>query len=106
MSLYPGAPRQVNSTVVLDDTALQHSMALAIDDAMKDVFKQVKGRDMPDTNPEDRRILFVAIARGVLQYLSDHQGVLRANGVIDGTVATVTVRNFQLDVTMDTFNPD
>ncbi len=106
MSLYPGAPRLVETHSVLDDTALQDSMALAMDNAMKQLYQDLKGKVMPDSNPEDRRMLFTAIARGILQYLNDHQGVLRASVTVDGTATTYTVRNFNLDVTMNGFTPD
>lgn len=49
------------------------SLAEAIENAMKAEWQAVKGEPMPDTDPTDRRILFVAIARGVLGYLEAHQ---------------------------------
>jgi hypothetical protein len=36
----------------------------------------VKNIPLPDAGKEDRRLMFAAVARGVLQYLSDHQGEL------------------------------
>jgi hypothetical protein len=74
MSLYPGAPRlDENNRHVLDDLALQQSMALAIEEAMSDVFQKVKGTPVPEVGKEDRRLLFVAVSRGVLKYLDSHQ---------------------------------
>ncbi len=48
------------------------SMAKAIEDALKTEWAQVKGEALPSTGEEDRRLLFVAIAQGVLRYLSDY----------------------------------
>ncbi len=72
MSLKPGTPRKVNNEYRLDDTALSNSMALAIDEEMAAVYEAVKGVPMPEAGEEDRRILFTAIARGVLKYLRDN----------------------------------
>jgi hypothetical protein len=49
------------------------SLAEAIENAMKAEWQAVKGSPMPDTDPQDRRILFVAIAQGLLSYLNAHQ---------------------------------
>lgn len=73
MSLYPGRARQVGSQFRLDDVALADSMAKAMEDELKTLHAQVKNRPMPDEGQEDRRLLFVAIARGILQYFDDHQ---------------------------------
>ena len=49
------------------------SMAAAIEDAMKAEWQAVKGVPLPAQGEEDRRLLFVAVARGVLTYLKAHQ---------------------------------
>ena len=89
MSLYPGNPRLVNPNdpvdeyryaldekALTDTKGLADSMALAIEDAMANVFEKVKGTPIPEVGMEDRRLLYVAISRGILQYLADHQGDL------------------------------
>lgn len=78
MSLIPGTPRYDTDEekYVLDDLALLNSMALAIENEMKDVYKTLKGEDMPETGKEDRRMLFCAVARGVLKYLDDNAAQL------------------------------
>lgn len=73
MSLYSGAVRSVNGKYVLDDPALADSMALAMDDAMADAYQKLKGSALPDKGKDDRRMLFVAIARGLLTYLQNHE---------------------------------
>ena len=97
MSLYPGAPRLDQGQHVLDDSALERSMAKAIEEAMDDAFQKVKGSPIPEVGKQDRRLLYVAISRGVLQYLSDHQETMRAFE-IDPSTRTGDV---DLNVTMD-----
>lgn len=76
MSLKAGTPRKVNGKYVLDDEALENSMAMVIDEEMKALFEKMKGKSMPDTQLNDRRMLFTAISRGILKYLRDHAGEL------------------------------
>jgi hypothetical protein len=46
-------------------------------------WKKVKPNPLPDAGKDDRRLLFAGVARGVLQYLSEHQ-----NELITGLKAT------------------
>ncbi len=66
--LFPGKIDNVNG-----------SMIEAIENQMASLFVQVKGTNIPDIGKEDRRILFAAIARGVLQYLKDNQNLIKIN---------------------------
>ena len=106
MSLYPGAPRLTNPNAppadrryVLDDTALAESMAKAIEDAMDNVFHTLKGTHLPEAGKEDRRLLFVAISRGVLQYLSDHQVTMHTTVAMNS--APPRTGSIDLNVTMN-----
>ena len=104
MTLYPGGPRQVGGQYVLDDTALQGTLAKAIEEEMADVFQKVKGRALPDVGKDDRRLLFVAIARGILKYLEAHQNDVLASVTINHTTGpsvTHTVSNVDLNIRMD-----
>jgi hypothetical protein len=108
MSLYPGNPRP-NPTLpeppfVLDDEAVRDSMAKEMEDALAYLYRQLKDKDLPEIAKEERRILFVAISRGLLKYLNDHQSVLRASVNVTGT-GTRTVTNFNLHVTLDHHDP-
>lgn len=49
------------------------SMAAYIDRAMQDEWYAARGEHLPQQGEEDRRILFAAIAKGVLRYLYDHR---------------------------------
>ncbi len=87
MSLYPGGRKAKNNTFVdaLDDSALASSMALAMENAMKQYHQSIKNEPLPSQGERDRRLLFVSIARGVLGYLKDHQNVI-ATSLQNGSV--------------------
>jgi hypothetical protein len=101
--LYSGAPRPVNGKLVLDDVALQDSMAKAMDDAMADVYQKVKGTALPDQGKDDRRILFCAIARGLLSYLQQHENDIMTSIRINtgGPAIDENVTALTLNVTLD-----
>ena len=48
-------------------------MVTAMENAMKDEWKKAKGEDLSNDYAEDRRLLFAAVARGVLEYLEANQ---------------------------------
>jgi hypothetical protein len=52
-------------------------MAAAIEDAFRDELLERKGTQLPDSSQEERRMLFAAIARGVLGYLHDNESQMR-----------------------------
>ena len=108
MSLYPGAPRifeedgeekHVLDNLALDDaTALDDSLAKAIEEAMDELFLQIKKEPIPDTGAADRRLLFVAIARGIFQYLATHQNDIDGSVTIGPDTHTV---NINLNIKMN-----
>ena len=83
MHFYAGAPRwnEEQGKYVLDNEALENSMAQAIEDALEDVYEKVKGKTFPSAGKDDRRLLFVAIAQGVIKHLQEN-----ANDAFDVTV--------------------
>jgi hypothetical protein len=52
------------------------SLAEAMELAMKEEWQAVKGFALPDQGSEDRRLLFVAFARGLFRYLKQHEDEL------------------------------
>jgi hypothetical protein len=60
----------------VDDFA--SSLASYIDKAMQNEWQSQKGELLPDQGQgaDDRRILFAAIAQGVMKFLADHVGDL------------------------------
>jgi hypothetical protein len=110
MSLYPGAPRLINPDdppgehrYVLDDTALEESMAKIIEEEMTNVFGLVKGTPLPDSGKEDRRLLYVAISRGVLKCLRDHQVSMSTTVATNG--GPPRTGRIDLNVTMNSHLP-
>jgi hypothetical protein len=106
VSLYPGAPRLVNPgdppddfRYELDDTALEQSMAEAMEDEMRYVFEKVKRTPIPEVGQDDRRLLFVAISRGVLRCLRDHQTTMSITG--QTSLGTSLKGDIDLDVMME-----
>ena len=94
----------VGGRYVFDDTALQDTLAKAIEEAMADAFQKVKGYRCPNAGADDRRLLFVAIARGVIKYLEAHQNDVLASVTIRHTIGpsvTHTVSNVDLNITID-----
>jgi hypothetical protein len=71
-----------------------NSMAEAIEQAMSQELLLTEGIPLPSAGAADRRLLFVAIARGVLQYLKTHQSETFNNITFEedpvGGIAAVT----------------
>jgi hypothetical protein len=53
------------------------SMALAMEDALAAELMALKGIPLPTDSAQERRMLFCAIAQGVLEYLHANQADLR-----------------------------
>jgi hypothetical protein len=49
------------------------SMAAKIETEFETLWFNVYNTDLPDERKNERRILFVAIARGILSYLNEHE---------------------------------
>jgi len=57
-----------------------NSMAAEMEAAMKSEWQAVKNTALPGgAGEEDRKILFVAVARGVLKYLTDHRNDIQTS---------------------------
>lgn len=112
MSLYPGAPRwdDEEEKWVLDDVALENSMAQAMEDAMKDVYEKIKGKILPERGKDDRRLLFVAIAQGVVKHLKEQEQAFQVydvnvtqddNRITSSGTLTMGSTNYPVSVTQD-----
>jgi hypothetical protein len=64
------------------------SMAEAIETAFAAELLALKGTTLPEFATEERRMLFCAIAQGVLAHLHDHDTSLKVR--LDGTYSAVT----------------
>src|SRR4051812_32090077 len=94
-NLYPGG--RLLHVYSIDDAAVLNSMAAAIEDEMSQLYKAVKHRDLPETGSDDRRILFIAIARGVLRHLHDAQ----AGNIATQPVGTIPALPVTLTINME-----
>jgi len=76
------------------------SMAEAIETAMNEEWQAVKGEALSTDDQESRRLLFCAIARGVLGYLKSHEADLIKTIGLDGGSGAVsnTVSALELDI--------
>src|SRR5262249_32094343 len=69
-----------NDGMTLRAGTVQHfggSMAQAIEQAFAAELLALKGTPLPDSSRDERRMLFAAIAQGVLSYLDAHQADLQ-----------------------------
>lgn len=71
-------------------TDITDSMAEAIEIALQQEWPLARGVPLPTDGLQERRILFVAIARGVLQYLKDHQHEFMNSITLNGVPQSVT----------------
>jgi hypothetical protein len=95
--LYPGCPIWKNNKFVLDDEAIADSLALYMETQLEEIYFKISNVKLPDAGREDRRLLFVAIARGILQYFEDKQKYFM-NSI------TFTAGNIKNDVSEVDFN--
>jgi hypothetical protein len=75
------ALRSGNHTSRDDDT-----MTAYIESAMQEEWLAARGEALPTAGAEDRRVLFAAVAKGVLRYLYEHRADLITTRRIDDGV--------------------
>jgi hypothetical protein len=69
-------------------TDFSDSMAAAIEAAMQEEWEIARGTPMPSgPGDTDRKVMFAAVAKGVLRYLYTHRTDLVTNSVASGTSA-------------------
>jgi hypothetical protein len=99
MSIYPGGKNPLLTTQYsLSDSAMANSMALAMEQEMENLFQAIKGKPLPNTGEEDRRLLFASIARGLLKYL--HQ---QETGNITAQTNDAHTHQVHLNIDLDEF---
>lgn len=64
-----------------DDT-----MTAYIEAAMQEEWRAARNEELPEAGAEDRRILFAAVAKGVLRYLYAHRADLLTSHRIDDVI--------------------
>jgi hypothetical protein len=95
MSLFPGGRELIGGSFQysVSDAAIANSVVAQIETEMDGLLTAVKGAGLPDTGKEDRRILFAAIARGILIYLQAQQ----TGNVLAQTAPTPVQVTFKVD---------
>src|SRR5262249_48221061 len=101
MSLFPGGtvPDGTGFRYSLDDPAVD-SMALFMEQEMRLVYQGVKKVPLPESAAKDMRLLFVAIARGLLRYLSAKEA-----GNITAQLSGVPPHTHQVHLAVDMNQP-
>lgn len=92
-------------------TDFANSMAAAMEHALIQEFKNVKGEDMPLKPDQDRHLLFVAIAQGVVRYLKDNMDAftvevqtVQDDSLIESEGGGITVTQLEDDEVSDADN--
>jgi hypothetical protein len=70
-------------------TLVPEDMATAIEKEMAQAWQDVKGSHMPPSDPDDRRPMFLAISRGVLEYLQQNLATPPGGATQVGTATLV-----------------
>jgi len=72
----------------------ESSMAEAMEEAMRIEYETVKvGQQLPTMGIEDRRILFAAIAQGVVRHLKNHLDSFKVNTEVSGVAGASATSN-------------
>ena len=78
------------------------SLAAAMEQAMSAEWLAVKGVPLPNQGVEDRRLLFVAVARGLFTYLKANEDSLMTGitlrDTVGGTDRSFDVRQLELNL--------
>lgn len=76
------------------------SMAAAIEQTLGEEWQAIKGAPLPAAGQEDRRLLFAAIAGGVLRYLKAHEDEIFTSITLEtgGAQTTHPVKGLGLNV--------
>lgn len=75
------------------------SMAEAIENALEQEYRLIKGKPIPDMGLEDRRLMLVAIAQGVVRYLKDNTDAFKITAEItpEGGASAVSCGHVTVD---------
>jgi hypothetical protein len=88
MVMKPGASGSENT--------FSGSLAESIENAFKVEWLMAKGEPLPDDGRDDRRLLFAALAQGILNYLKDNDGDFKL--LVDSDIQDIYIQSPHLDV--------
>lgn len=72
-------------------------LADAMMNQLDEAWLLVKGQPIPNTPGEDAKVMFLAIARGLLSFMEQHQNDMVSSVALGGGSA-VTVNSLNLDI--------
>jgi hypothetical protein len=75
-----------------------NDLANAMMDQLDDAWQIVKGEPIPSPPGDDARIMFLAIARGLLRYMEQHQNETIKSIALGGG-SSVNVTSLDLNIT-------
>lgn len=76
---------------------IANDMANAMVDQLDEAWQQVKGEPFPGGSREDARIMFLAVARGLLIYMEAHQNdTITSIALSGGSAQTVNSMNLNI----------
>jgi hypothetical protein len=59
------------------------SMAAAMENALAEEYEKLKDQPLPETGEDDRKLLFAAIAQGIVRHLKDNIGAFKVTVEVD-----------------------
>lgn len=74
-----------------------NSMAEAMEQAFRSEWASVKDIPLPSAGEQDRKIMFAAIAKGVLNYLYSHRNDIPTTNQYDTTSGHTHTLNFTIE---------
>ncbi|MDY6979909.1 MAG: hypothetical protein SV201_08515 [Pseudomonadota bacterium] len=74
-----------------------NSMAAAMEQAFRDEWNLVKDVPIPEAGEQDRKIMFAAIAQGVLDYLYSHRNEIPTTNQHDTSGGHTHTLNFTIE---------
>jgi hypothetical protein len=80
-------------------------MIKSMEAAMEKEWQAIKGVPMPAVGMDDRRLLFAAIARGILEYIKNHENeIFKSIKIQDssGNIASYTITETNLNINKGT----
>jgi hypothetical protein len=78
---------------------IANDMANAMVDQLDEAWQQVKGEPFPGGSRDDARIMFLAVARGLLIYMEAHQNDTISSIALGGGSAQ-TVNSMNLNIVL------
>ncbi len=78
-----------------------NQLAVLMEEELRNIYPHFKGIPLPETGQEDRRMMFLAIARGLLRHLQQEEDYALTDITLgNGFTATYIVSGITLNITI------